>query len=772
MRAARPEHGRATYAGCSAPTRTRCWTSCTCRRWSTATTRAASSCRAPSSRWSVRRPGSARPPSRPCTPTARPGWPGSPPTWAPTADRGPGHAPRTRSPRSSATTRRLTAPAGRRTARARPRRWPPWCGDRRPVTSSGPGATSTRASAASPVEWLLAHAPAGRPPTPRRWCCPARSALHLRGGRVHRTAEPTLPELDTSPADAEPRRPGGRRCGGRRRPAGRGAARAVGRRAAQGAAGRRDRRAGAGPRGPGAGRRRAPAGAAGRDRARRRAAGARRRQQRLGRGLAADTGVRRVAGRAGRDPLAGAGPGLAGVDPGARAGRQPGPARPHLRHRSAPTWTAPSRPLVRAAVLADLAALPDGRRVDDRVAVGPAALAGAAPRRPAAGRPGRPGPCAEARDARAGDRRRARRPRPAAGRGRRRRRGGRPPAGCCPSRWTTCCSRPTSRRSRPGRWSPALARSLRLVADVESTGGATVYRFTEATVRRAFDAGWTAGDVTGLLGRHSRTPVPQPLTYLVEDVARRHGRVRVGSAASFVRCDDESTLERAAHRQAGRHPAAAPAGPDGAGVGGAARRDAGPAARDGLRARRRGAGRRRRRPAAGVPADHPAPPAGPAGADPAAARRHRCSTRRCGRSGAATGPGWSVPCAPSRPTADVLAMLTQAAGSGEALWIGYVDAEGRSTQRVVEPVAVEGGYVNAYDHLAARPGRSPSTGSPASPRWTRTPAPEPVRSVGFGDRPTAVLPHRSRGRTSVVEEAPCVSSRYAGTPPARSARSS
>ena len=53
----------------------------------------------------------------------------------------------------------------------------------------------------------------------------------------------------------------------------------------------------------------------------------------------------------------------------------------------------------------------------------------------------------------------------------------------------------------------------------------------------------------------------------------------------------------------------------------------------------------------------------------------------------------------SRPTADVLAMLTQAAGSGEALWIGYVDAEGRATQRVVEPVAVEGGYLNAYDHL-------------------------------------------------------------------------
>ena len=53
----------------------------------------------------------------------------------------------------------------------------------------------------------------------------------------------------------------------------------------------------------------------------------------------------------------------------------------------------------------------------------------------------------------------------------------------------------------------------------------------------------------------------------------------------------------------------------------------------------------------------------------------------------------------SRPTADVLAMLTQAAGSGEALWIGYVDAEGRGSRRVVEPLAVEGGQVSAYDHL-------------------------------------------------------------------------
>jgi len=47
----------------------------------------------------------------------------------------------------------------------------------------------------------------------------------------------------------------------------------------------------------------------------------------------------------------------------------------------------------------------------------------------------------------------------------------------------------------------------------------------------------------------------------------------------------------------------------------------------------------------------------------------------------------------------VLAMLTAAAAAGESLLIGYVDAEGRGSRRVVEPLAVEGGQVSAYDHL-------------------------------------------------------------------------
>ena len=230
-----------------------------------------------------------------------------------------------------------------------------------------------------------------------------------------------------------------------------------------------------------------PAGAAGRDRARRRTA--RRRRRRSTTEWAAHPGVRRAGWTAPfADRWLALAAGLAAQHPGARAGRHPGRAGRRWP-RSAPTWTARSHP-PSAPRCCRLAALPAAPRDRRRVAARP----GCAGRRRAAAagctddlvdldaargrrwaRRHRPARCA--------------RPRPAAGRRRRRRRGRRPRRGCCPSRWTTCCCRPTSPRSRPGRWSRRWPASLRLVADVESTGGATVYRFTEASVRRALDAG-------------------------------------------------------------------------------------------------------------------------------------------------------------------------------------------------------------------------------------------------------------------------------------------
>ncbi|WP_343952197.1 helicase-associated domain-containing protein, partial [Tsukamurella spumae] len=81
-----------------------------------------------------------------------------------------------------------------------------------------------------------------------------------------------------------------------------------------------------------------------------------------------------------------------------------------------------------------------------------------------------------------------------------------------------------------------------LVADLESAGGAAVYRVTDASVRRALDAGRTSAEVHAFFAAHAVTPVPQGLTYLVDDVARRHGALRAGVAGSFLRSDDPALI--------------------------------------------------------------------------------------------------------------------------------------------------------------------------------------------------------------------------------------
>jgi hypothetical protein len=96
----------------------------------------------------------------------------------------------------------------------------------------------------------------------------------------------------------------------------------------------------------------------------------------------------------------------------------------------------------------------------------------------------------------------------------------------------------------PGPPTPELGTELALAADLESSGGASVYRVTEASVRRALDAGRSGADITSLVTERSRTPVPQALSYLIDDVARRHGVLRAGTAAAYLRCDDEALLSR------------------------------------------------------------------------------------------------------------------------------------------------------------------------------------------------------------------------------------
>lgn len=261
----------------------------------------------------------------------------------------------------------------------------------------------------------------------------------------------------------------------------------------------------------------------------------------------------------------------------------------------------------------------------------------------------------------------------------------------------------------PGPLRRPLADMLGVLADVESKGGATVYRFTPASVRRALDAGRTAADLHAFLAEHSRTPVPQPLAYLIDDVARRHGHLRVGAASAYVRCDDDTLLneiladKRAAAlrlRRLAPTVLAAPTDPatllEGLRAMGYA--PAAESAEGDVLITRAHAHRTPPRTAPEPVPDGPPPPDATLLA--AAIRAIRAGDL------AATTPRKPVgePLAggelPRTSAAETLATMQAAVLTGDAVWIGYVNAEGSASQRVIAPIRVEGGFVTAYDHTA------------------------------------------------------------------------
>ena len=96
----------------------------------------------------------------------------------------------------------------------------------------------------------------------------------------------------------------------------------------------------------------------------------------------------------------------------------------------------------------------------------------------------------------------------------------------------------------PGPLEHEISQSLAMMAEIESRGGATVYRFTEATIRRALDHGKTGDEIKSFLTKTSKTPMPQPLEYLITDVAKKHGKLRVGNTSSFIRCEDTALISQ------------------------------------------------------------------------------------------------------------------------------------------------------------------------------------------------------------------------------------
>ncbi|WP_245765426.1 helicase C-terminal domain-containing protein [Nonomuraea jiangxiensis] len=259
----------------------------------------------------------------------------------------------------------------------------------------------------------------------------------------------------------------------------------------------------------------------------------------------------------------------------------------------------------------------------------------------------------------------------------------------------------------PGPLTSELNRWMTLTADVESKGGATVYRFSENSIRRALDAGHGGEELVSMLGRHSATPVPQALSYLVTDVARRHGRIRVGTASAYVRCDDPALLDQitADRRSAAlRLRRLAPTV--------IASRTSRAVLVDSLRAMGYSPvaesldgdviiSQLESRRTEGVSPVRTVASAN--GLDPevaaAAVRALRAGdAAHLARREPVDAPDGQVPRSPATAT---ISALQEAIKQGVRVWIGYLDSQGNATSRILEPARMEGGYLTAYDETRA-----------------------------------------------------------------------
>ena len=246
----------------------------------------------------------------------------------------------------------------------------------------------------------------------------------------------------------------------------------------------------------------------------------------------------------------------------------------------------------------------------------------------------------------------------------------------------------------PGPLTGRLADIMRLCADVESRGGATVHRFTPASITRALDRGWTADELIDALTTASLTPLPQALDYLVRDEARRHGQVRIGSASTYLRTDDPARLAELLSRpdlallqlsQVAPTVLVSPVQPSvvhevlrDSGVGGVAETPSGETVHE---------QRRERRTASRPPRRVTHTRLTPEETEEVVRRL------RTGEEAAASRPAAGRTALPHTDPTTALVILREAAAEQTPVWIGYAGGSGQIERILFHPETAEGGRV-------------------------------------------------------------------------------
>jgi hypothetical protein len=199
--------------------------------------------------------------------------------------------------------------------------------------------------------------------------------------------------------------------------------------------------------------------------------------------------------------------------------------------------------------------------------------------------------------------------------------------------------------------------------------------------------------------------VPQPLSYLIDDVARRHGHLRAGTATAYLRCDDAAALDALlADRRTvplglrriaptvviGRQPVKVIVDELRAlGYSPVAETPDGALVLTGTRA-----GRTAEAPARAVG------PTGPRDPEPDVLMAAVRAVRAGDRARASRPAGAAVGQLRRTASSEAVEVLKAALAGGWSVWMGYVDQQGGARDRIVDPVRIDGGWLTAYDHAA------------------------------------------------------------------------
>lgn len=240
----------------------------------------------------------------------------------------------------------------------------------------------------------------------------------------------------------------------------------------------------------------------------------------------------------------------------------------------------------------------------------------------------------------------------------------------------------------PGPLTPEMQKTMDTIASLESPGLASVYRLSEKSIRHALDMGLSTAEILEFLKTHAAMELPQSVAYLLSDIARKHGTLRGGPALSYLRSEDPALLHQAveAGKEVGLHQIAPTVAIAQAPLLQVITqlRKAGfqPVAEDTT-----GASLNIAPAAARVPAaNQPAPKA------PLDETRIQAAVKAIRREDAAT-----TGVASEQPT---LAVLQAAVRGQRTVTLGFVDKQGVAVHRVVKPLTVTAGQVDAVDEAS------------------------------------------------------------------------